>query len=56
MKKLFKVGSNYFDDKQKAKAMRDASGFPLERGPDHMGPHGCKGVPHKHAQARKVRS
>ena len=53
MKKLFTVGTVPFDNKMKAKEHRDKTGHPLKRGPDHMGVLGCRGVPHKHAEARK---
>lgn len=49
----------YFDDKMEAKEARDSmeAAHYISRGPDHIGPHGSRGVPHKHAEGRKgVRS
>ena len=65
MKRLFVVThitsayrSVEFADKMEAKAHRDSlggieEGLCVSRGPDHMGKHGCRGVPHKHAEARR---
>ncbi len=39
MKKLFKVGKEFFDNKMKAKAERGENGT-ISRGPDHIGKHG----------------